>query len=44
MNDPCITVNGVPQALDGVPTHATTLDWLRGLCMTGAKECCAEGE
>ena len=44
MSDPRITVNGVPQALDGVPTHVTTLDWLRGLGLTGAKEGCAEGE
>ena len=44
MSDPRITVNGVPRALDGVPTHVTALDWLRGLGLTGAKEGCAEGE
>ncbi len=44
MNDPRITVNGVPRALDGVPAHVTTLDWLRDLGLTGAKEGCAEGE
>jgi xanthine dehydrogenase small subunit len=39
-----VTVNGVPVALDGVPTHTTALDWLRGLGLTGCKEGCAEGE
>ncbi|HEU5456702.1 MAG TPA: 2Fe-2S iron-sulfur cluster-binding protein, partial [Nocardioides sp.] len=44
MNHPRITVNGVPCALDGVPTYVTALDWLRDQGLTGAKEGCAEGE
>ena len=44
MSYPRITVNGVPRALDGVPTHVTALDWLRDQGLTGAKEGCAEGE
>lgn len=44
---PCtasITVNGDEVPLDGVAVHTTTLDWLRGRGLTGAKEGCAEGE
>jgi xanthine dehydrogenase small subunit len=44
MSGRSITVNGVARALDGVPAHVTTLDWLRDLGLTGAKEGCAEGE
>jgi xanthine dehydrogenase small subunit len=44
MVDPTITVNGEPRALDGVPAWTSTLDWLRGIGLTGAKEGCAEGE
>ena len=44
MADPSITVNGEPRALDGVPAWVNTLDWLRGIGLTGAKEGCAEGE
>jgi len=44
MTGPSIIVNGEPRALDGVPGHVTTLDWLRDLGLTGAKEGCAEGE
>jgi len=44
MVDPSITVNGEPRALDGVPAWVNTLDWLRGIGLTGAKEGCAEGE
>lgn len=39
-----ITVNGDEVPLDGVAAHTTTLDWLRGRGLTGAKEGCAEGE
>jgi xanthine dehydrogenase small subunit len=39
-----VTVNGVPLALDGVPTHTTVLDFLREQGLTGCKEGCAEGE
>ncbi|MDQ4112113.1 MAG: FAD binding domain-containing protein [Actinomycetota bacterium] len=41
---PCVTVNGDQVPLTGVATHTTTLDWLRGRGLTGAKEGCAEGE
>jgi len=41
---PSIRVNGDQVALAGVPPHTTTLDWLRGCGLTGAKEGCAEGE
>ncbi|HWJ66437.1 MAG TPA: FAD binding domain-containing protein [Nocardioides sp.] len=44
MNAPSITVNGDEVPLAGVPAHTTTLDWLRGRGLTGAKEGCAEGE
>jgi xanthine dehydrogenase small subunit len=42
--DPTITVNGEQRPLDGVPAWVSTLDWLRGIGLTGAKEGCAEGE
>ncbi|GGU42070.1 xanthine dehydrogenase small subunit [Nocardioides albus] len=41
---PCVTVNGDQVPLTGVASHTTTLDWLRGRGLTGAKEGCAEGE
>jgi len=44
MRNPTIRVNGEDVLLAGVATHTTTLDWLRGLGLTGAKEGCAEGE
>jgi xanthine dehydrogenase small subunit len=44
MADPTITVNGEPRALREVPAWVSTLDWLRGIGLTGAKEGCAEGE
>jgi len=44
MSDPAITVNGEPRSLAGVPAWTSTLDWLRGIGLTGAKEGCAEGE
>jgi xanthine dehydrogenase small subunit len=39
-----VTVNGRVVPLVGTVAHATALDWLRGLGLTGAKEGCAEGE
>jgi xanthine dehydrogenase small subunit len=39
-----VTVNGRVVPLAGTVAHATALDWLRGLGLTGAKEGCAEGE
>ncbi|WP_341995794.1 FAD binding domain-containing protein [Microbacterium sp. LWH7-1.2] len=39
-----MTVNGRVAPLVGAVAHATALDWLRGLGLTGAKEGCAEGE
>lgn len=39
-----VTVNGDEVPLDGIAAHTTTLDWLRGRGLTGAKEGCAEGE
>jgi len=44
MSNPTIRVNGEDVPLAGVATHTTTLDWLRGRGLTGAKEGCAEGE
>ena len=44
MTNPMIRVNGEDVPLAGVATHTTTLDWLRGRGLTGAKEGCAEGE
>jgi len=44
MSNPTIRVNGEDVPLAGVATHTTTLDWLRGQGLTGAKEGCAEGE
>ncbi|HWJ09470.1 MAG TPA: FAD binding domain-containing protein [Nocardioides sp.] len=44
MSIPSVTVNGDELPLDGVAAHTTTLDWLRGRGLTGAKEGCAEGE
>lgn len=44
---PCtasVTVNGDEVPLEGIAAHTTTLDWLRGRGLTGAKEGCAEGE
>ncbi|MFB7892151.1 xanthine dehydrogenase small subunit [Microbacterium sp. NPDC056044] len=39
-----MTVNGRVVPLVDAVAHATALDWLRGLGLTGAKEGCAEGE
>ncbi|MFD4958200.1 xanthine dehydrogenase small subunit [Microbacterium sp. NPDC058389] len=39
-----MTVNGRQVPLAGTVAHATALDWLRGVGLTGAKEGCAEGE
>lgn len=39
-----MTVNGRVFPLAGAIAHATALDWLRSLGLTGAKEGCAEGE
>ncbi|WP_194396903.1 xanthine dehydrogenase small subunit [Microbacterium atlanticum] len=39
-----MTVNGQVRPLAGTPPHASALDWLRSLGLTGAKEGCAEGE
>ena len=39
-----VTVNGALCVLDGTDPSTTTLDWLRGRGLTGAKEGCAEGE
>ena len=39
-----VTVNGRRRVLQGVTAHTTTLEWLRGIGLTGCKEGCAEGE
>ncbi|MEO8888146.1 MAG: FAD binding domain-containing protein, partial [Jatrophihabitantaceae bacterium] len=39
-----VTVNGRAASIEGVPTHTTALDFLRGRGLTGCKEGCAEGE
>ncbi|MFC8680590.1 xanthine dehydrogenase small subunit [Microbacterium ureisolvens] len=39
-----MTVNGRVVPLAGTVAHASALDWLRGIGLTGAKEGCAEGE
>lgn len=39
-----MTVNGRVVPLVGAVAHATALDWLRSIGLTGAKEGCAEGE
>ena len=44
MECPAVNVNGSWIALDDATPHTTTLDWLRGRGLTGAKEGCAEGE
>src|ERR1044071_9888101 len=44
MPEPTITVNGEHRTMGGVPAWVNTLDWLRGVGLTGAKEGCAEGE
>jgi xanthine dehydrogenase small subunit len=44
MAEPTISVNGEPRALGAIPAFTSTLDWLRGIGLTGAKEGCAEGE
>lgn len=44
MEHHAVTVNGRSRPLDGVPAHATALDWLRDTGLTGSKEGCAEGE
>lgn len=44
MEHPSLTVNGQHRALQGIPAHATALDWLRETGLSGSKEGCAEGE
>ncbi|UUZ59843.1 2Fe-2S iron-sulfur cluster-binding protein [Nocardioides sp. B-3] len=44
METPNITVNGTTMPVADATAHTTTLDWLRGRGLTGAKEGCAEGE
>ena len=44
MADPTISVNGESRAMGAIPAWTSTLDWLRGIGLTGAKEGCAEGE
>ena len=39
-----VLVNGVPRSLEGTDPATTTLDFVRSLGLTGAKEGCAEGE
>ncbi|MBI2244271.1 MAG: FAD binding domain-containing protein [Nocardioides sp.] len=43
-SSPGVTVNGRRLSLAGVSPHTTTLDLLRSVGLTGAKEGCAEGE
>jgi xanthine dehydrogenase small subunit len=44
MDGPQVRVNGQRLALDGIPAHATLLDFVRDSGLTGSKEGCAEGE
>jgi xanthine dehydrogenase small subunit len=44
MEAPVVTVNGERLPVSDATCHTSTLDWLRGRGLTGAKEGCAEGE
>ncbi|GAT71721.1 dehydrogenase [Microbacterium sp. HM58-2] len=44
MNDIAVNVNGQRRPLAGTAAHATALDWLRDVGLSGSKEGCAEGE
>jgi xanthine dehydrogenase small subunit len=44
MEVPVVTVNGETLRVSDATCHTSTLDWLRGRGLTGAKEGCAEGE